>query len=581
MYVVTGMFQRQTIFMERFASQFTVQFLILGGCALFVLYLAGIPLLLLLYGSIRSAPIGEPGAVYTIQNYLKAYFDKEFYSLFLNSLYFATGTCLLTFLIGTFLAWVSERTNTPGKKIIVIMALIPFIIPGILTTISWILLLSPKIGLINLVVKDLLDLEAGPFSVYSMWGMIWAESMHLFPLVFLLMSAAFRNMDTSLEEAALVAGSSTFGTFKRVTLPLMRPAMFGVLLIIFIRGIEAFEVPALVGVPAKISVFTTKIFLAIHQYPSDFGLAGAYAVTLLSISTVGVLLYGRITRREERYATVTGKGYRPRVIDLGTWRWVTCGAAFLIFFFAVLLPVLVLLWSSFVPFYGVPSRELIGKMTLANYHYIFNYPLAVTAFKNSIYLSIGSATLVMLLTSIIAWVTVKSKLPGRTLLDNMTFIPIAVPGIVLGVSLIWVYLTLPIPIYGTIWVLLLAYITKFMPYGIRAASASMIQINKELEEASFAAGGTWFQTFRRVILPLLMPGFTAGWIYISIIALRELSTSILLYSHESVVLSIMAFDLWEGGQYTYVCALGVVMVLVLIAMAIIARTVGGKVGIVG
>jgi iron(III) transport system permease protein len=474
---------------------------------------------------------------------------------------------------------VSERTNTPFKKLFVVMALIPFIIPGILSTISWILLLSPKIGLINLVIKGILGLESAPFNVYSMWGMIWAESIHLYPLVFLLMSAAFRNMDTSLEEAALTAGSSTFATFGRITLPLMRPAMFSVLLIVFIRGIEAFEVPALIGVPAKISVFTTKIFLAIHQFPSDFGLAGAYAVTLLAISTVGVLIYGKITRREERYATVTGKGYRPRVIDLGGWKYFTCALSFVIFFLAVIMPVFVLLWSSFIPYYGVPSWELAAKMTLANYHYIINYPLAATAFKNSFYLSVGSATMVMLLTSVIAWVTVKTKLPGRALLDTMTFIPIAMPGIVLGVSLIWVYLTLPIPIYGTIWVLLLAYITKYIPYGIRAASASMIQINKELEEASLTAGGTWFQTFRKVILPLLMPGFTAGWIYISIIALRELSTSILLYSYNSTVLSIMAFDLWEGGQYTYVCALGVMMVMLLVAMAFAARKLGAKIGI--
>ncbi len=555
------------------------QTLILIGATLFVLYLAGVPLIMLLYGSIRSAPIGEPGAVYTIQNYVKAYVDREFYILFLNSLYYALGTCLVTFSIGTFLAWVSERTNTPFKKLFVVMALIPFIIPGILSTISWILLLSPKIGLINLVVKELLGLESAPFNVYSMWGMIWAEAIHLYPLVFLLMSAAFRNMDTSLEEAALAAGSSTFTTFKRITLPLMRPAMFSVLLIIFIRGIEAFEVPALIGVPAKISVFTTKIFLAIHQFPSDFGLAGAYAVTLLVISTTGVLIYGKITRREERYATVTGKGYRPRVVDLGVWKYVTCAICFVIFLLAVIFPVFVLLWSSFIPYYGVPSRELMAKMTLANFQYILNYPLALTAFKNSFYLSVGSATLVMLLTSVIAWITVKTKLPGRALLDNMTFIPIAMPGIVLGVSLIWVYLTLPIPIYGTIWVLLLAYITKFMPYGIRAASATMIQINRELEEASLTAGGTWFQTFRKVILPLLMPGFTAGWIYISIIALRELSTSILLYSYNSTVLSIMAFDLWEGGQYTYVCALGVLMVLLLVAMAYTARRLGARIGI--
>ena len=555
------------------------QALILIGAILFVLYLAGVPLVMLLYGSIRSAPIGEPGATFTIQNYVKAYFDKEFYFLFLNSIYYAVGVCSVTFVIGTFLAWVSERTNTPLKKLFVVMALIPFIIPGILSTIAWILLLSPKIGLINLVIKGLLGLESAPFNVYSMWGMIWAESIHLYPLVFLLMSAAFRNMDTSLEEAALTAGSSTLATFGRITLPLMRPAMFSVMLIVFIRGIEAFEVPALIGVPAKISLFTTKIFLAIHQFPSDFGLAGAYAVTLLGISTVGVLIYGKITRREERYATVTGKGYRPRVIDLGAWKYLTCALSFLIFFLAVIMPVFVLLWSSFIPYYGVPSWELAEKMTLANYKYILNYPLAATAFKNSFYLSVGSATVVMLLTSVIAWVTVKTKLPGRAFLDTLTFIPIAMPGIVLGVSLIWVYLTLPIPIYGTIWVLLLAYVTKYIPYGIRAASASMIQINKELEEASLTAGGTWFQTFRKVILPLLMPGFTAGWIYISIIALRELSTSILLYSYNSTVLSIMAFDLWEGGQYTYVCALGVMMVSLLVVMAFTARKLGAKIGI--
>ena len=560
-------------------NRFNSQSLILVGCTLFVLYLAGIPLLMLLYGSIRSAPIGEPGAHFTFANYVKAYVDKEFYLLLLNSVYYALGTCTLTFLIGTFLAWVSERTNTPLKKLFMVMSLIPFIIPGILSTISWILLLSPKIGLINIVVKEAFGLEAAPFNVYSMWGMIWAESIHLYPLVFLLMSAAFRNMDTSLEEAAMTAGSSTFQTFRTVTLPLMRPAMVSVLLINFIRGIEAFEVPALIGVPAKISVFTTKIFLAIHQFPSDFGLAGAYAVTLLAISTVGVLIYGKITRREERYATVTGKGYRPRVVDLGNWKWLTLGISFLIFLLAVILPIFVLLWSSFIPYYGVPSWDLASKMTWGNYQYILNYPLAATAFKNSFYLSVGTATLVMLLTSVIAWITVKTKLPGRAFLDTMTFIPIAMPGIVLGVSLIWVYLTLPIPIYGTIWVLLLAYMTKYIPYGIRAASASMIQINKELEEASLTAGGTWFQTFWKIILPLLMPGFTAGWIYISIIALRELSTSILLYSYNSTVLSIMAFDLWEGGQYTYVCALGVLMVLLLVTMAMIARKLGAKVGI--
>lgn len=562
--------------MRRYLNSQTI---ILVSCSLFVLYLTIVPLAMLLFGSVRTAPLGEPGATYTIQNYINAYFDRDFYVMFWNSLKFAIGTCVISFLIGTYLAWITERTNTPLKKVFMVMALIPFIIPGILSTISWILLLSPRIGLINLVVKGALGLESSPFNIYSMGGMIWAEAIHLYPLVFLLMSAAFRNMDTSLEEAALSAGSSMFTTFRRITLPLMRPAMFGVMLIMFIRGIEAFEVPALIGVPARISVFTTKIFLAIHQFPSDFGLAGSYGVTLLAISVVGVLVYQKMTRRVERYATVTGKGYRPRVIDLGAWKYVVCASALFIFFLAVVLPIFILLWSSFIPYYGIPSRALLAKLTLDNYKYILDYPLAWTALKNSFYLSVGSATLVMLLTSVIAWITVKSNIRGRGILDNMAFIPIAMPGIVLGVSLIWVYLTLPIPIYGTIWVLLLAYITRFMPYGMRAASASMIQINKELEEASLASGGSWSQTFRKIILPLLMPGFVAGWIYISIIALRELSTSILLYSYDSTVLSIMAFDLWEGGQYTYVCALGVMMVSLLVAMATVARMVGSKIGI--
>jgi iron(III) transport system permease protein len=245
----------------------------------------------------------------------------------------------------------------------------------------------------------------------------------------------------------------------------------------------------------------------------------------------------------------------------------------------VALPVFILLWVSLTPYYGVPSWELLQRATLDAYRYVLHYPMALRAFTNSVYLAAGSATAVMLLTSIVAWITVKSRLPGRAVLDNLTFIPIAFPGIVLGVSLIWVSLTLVPLIYGTFWLLLIAYVTRFMPYGIRAASASMIQIGDELQEAALACGSSWRQAFQRVILPLLMPGFVAGWIYVSIVSLRELSTSILLYSPQSVVLSILAFDMWEGGQYNYVAALGVIMVLLLVVMAVIARRLGARIGL--
>lgn len=568
-----------------FKRWINTQTLILGGCVFLVLYLSGVPVLMLLFGSLRTSPIGEPGGAFTIQNYARAYLDVEFYRLFWNSLRFAIGTSLLSFTIGTYLAWLSERTNTPFKRIFIVMSLIPFLIPGILETIAWIFLLSPRIGLVNRALMTVLGLESAPFNIYSMGGMIWVEGLSFYPIVFLLMSAAFRSMDPTLEEASMAAGSNTWTTLRRVTLPIMRPAMLSVLLIIFIRAIEAFEVPALIGIPAKITVFTSKIFLAVNQFPPNFGLAGTYAVSVMILSVGGILIYQRATRRGERYATITGKGYRAGTLDLGPWRFVTFASAVLIFFVAVILPLSVLIWSSFIPYYGIPSRELMEKLTLENYRYILNYPAARLAFSNSFILSVGTATLTMLLTSVIAWITVRTRIRGRGILESLTFLPITIPGIVLGVSLIWVYLTLPkflpfLNIYGTLWILLVAYVTKYMPYGIRAASGTMIQINKELEEASNVCGASWFRTFWRVIIPLLMPGFMAGWIYISVVSLRELSTSILLFSYNSTVLSIMAFDLWEGGQYTYVSALGILMVLLMIALVSVARLLGGKLGMV-
>jgi iron(III) transport system permease protein len=544
-----------------------------------VAYLAIIPLGMLLFNSIRSAPPGEPGAFYTIKNYLEAYLDPEFFPFLKNSFIFGLGNCLLTFFLGTSLAWLYERTNTPFKKIFAVMALVPFIIPGILSTIAWILLLSPKIGLINLVLMKLFHLEKSPLSIYSLGGMIWAEGIHLYPLVFLMMAASFRSMDMALEESSIMSGSGTLSTLYHITLPLMRPAFLSAMLIMFIRAIEAFEVPALVGLPAGIEVFTSKIYLAFHQYPSNFGLAGSLAVTILFFSTLGVFLYHRATGKAQKFATVTGKGFRPRLIDLGRLKYLTSGTCILFFLITIGLPIFILLWSSFVPFYEVPNLATLSKFSFKNNLFVFNFPTTLRAFRNSIFLMLATATLTMLLTSGIAWIAVKSRIKGRGLLDALTFIPIAIPGIVLGVSLMYVYLTLPIPIYGTIWILLLAYVTKYMPYGIRTTTATIIQIHTELEEASAMSGGSWGLTFRRITLPLLIPGFMAGWIYIAMVSLRELSTSILLYAYGSEVLSIVVFDLWEGGQYPTLCALGIIMVVLLILLAYVSNKVGARIGI--
>jgi iron(III) transport system permease protein len=560
-------------------NKMNAQFLVLMGCVFIVAYLALIPLGMLLFNSIRSAPPGEPGAFYTFKNYIEAYIDEDFFFLMRNSVIYGIGNCLLTFFLGTSLAWIYERTNTPFKKIFAVMALVPFIIPGILSTVSWILLLSPKIGLVNILLMKLFYLEKAPLNIYSLGGMIWAQGIHLYPLVFLMMAAAFRSMDMALEESATMSGSGTFSAFYHVTFPLMRPAFFSAMLIMFIRAIEGFSVPALVGLPAGIEVFTSKIYLALHQYPANFGLAGSLSVNLLFISALGVYFYRKITAKEQRFATVTGKGYRPRVIDLGKLRYAVSAICIIFFGITIGLPLFILIYSSLVSFYEVPSLSSLSKLTFKNYIFVFQFPTTLRALRNSVFLMITTATLTMLLTSVIAWISVKSKIKGRGMLDVLAFIPIAIPGIVLGVSLLYVYLTLPIPIYGTIWILLVAYTTKYMPYGIRTTSATIIQIHSELEEASALSGGTWGITFRKIVIPLLIPGFMAGWIYIAMVSLRELSTSILLYGFGSEVLSIVVFDLWESGQYPALCALGIIMTLILILLAFIANKVGARIGI--
>ncbi len=552
-------------------------YFILVGSSLLIAYLALTPLLMLLYYSLTDASPGNLG-VFTLAHYAKAYLDPEFYPLFWNTLQFAFASSVLSFCLGTFLAWICERTNSPFRGAISTLIIVLFIIPGILETVAWILLLSPQIGLLNLTLRYLTGSPAIALDIYSFGGMVWAEAMGLYPLVFLLMSAAFRSQDVLMEEASFACGAGTFTTLRKITLKLVTPAMLSVFLIVFVRAIEAFEVPALIGVRAGIFVFTTKIYGALQRLRPFYGVAGAYAVVLLMISAIGLYLYYRVTRAAERFATITGKGYRPKRIDLGGWKYL-CGLIGLaITGFTTLLPVLNLIWASFTPYMAAPSLEMLSQLSLKSYRQLYNFPFARQAFLNSVMLSFGSATAVMLITSCAAWITVKSKLPGRFVVDNLAFLPIAIPGIVLGVSLLVLYLTLPIPIYGTLWILLVAYVTKYLPYGIRSASASMIQIGQELEEASVVSGAGWLYTFRKIILPLLMPGFVAGWIYIAVVSLRELSTSILLYTQDSIVLSILVFDLWESGLYNSVAALGVLMVIFLMVVTLAARKVGARIG---
>src|SRR6267143_774476 len=300
--------------------RFDLQWLVIGACVLLTLYLAVLPLGFLLWQSFFTPQTAAKAAVLTLGNYRQAYGSPDTWILFWNSLRFALGAASLAFCIGTLLAWMNERTNTPFKGLFFALSVIPLIIPGILFTVAWILLGSPKIGLVNLALQRLFDTDAVFVNIYSLAGMVWVDGLHYSPVAFLLMTAAFRAMDPALEESAVMSGAGVLQVASRITLPLAWPAVFATLLILFVRAIESFEVPALLGLPVGIQVFTSAIYQAVHRYPSQIGLASAYAVTLLLITTIGVYFQSRLSSSGSKYATMTGKGFRPRPIDLGGWR---------------------------------------------------------------------------------------------------------------------------------------------------------------------------------------------------------------------------------------------------------------------
>jgi len=561
------------------ARRFEWGWLVIGACVVVTIYLAIIPLGFLLWQSFFTPQTAAKAAQFTLGNYGEAYGSPDTYRLFANSVKFATGTAIFAFVLGTLLAWMNERTNTPFKSLFYALAIIPLIIPGILFTVAWILLASPKIGILNLALKAWFGIDGPVFDIYSMAGMIWVDGLHYSPMAFLLMSAAFRSMDPALEESAMMSGANVLQVAYRVTLKLSWPAIFATLLILFVRAIESFEVPALLGLPVGIQVFTSSIYQAVHRYPSQIGLASAYAVMLLAITTIGVYFQSRLSSRGSKYATMTGKGYRPRQIDLGGWRWFTAAIFVVYFLLIVVLPFAVLLWSSFQKFYSVPSWQALQNLTLDPYRFILTYPNITRSVWNSFFLSLTTATTIMLVTSVICWIVVKTKLRGRWLLDNIASLPMVFPGLVLGLSIMIFYLNVDIGVYGTMWIMFIAYVTRFMPYGLRYNTTSMLQIHKELEESSQMSGASWFTTFRRIILPLLKPGLVAGFIYVMIVSIRELSSSILLYSPGTEVVSIVIWELWENGQYVELSALGVLFILMLFVLVMIAQWLGKKFGV--
>jgi len=545
--------------------------LALIACIVIAGWLVFVPLAALFYTAFTEDTGLGPGPA-SLQNFVEAYSSWHVARLFGNSLIFAGGTALVTLVMGGLVAWVVERTDAPCGSLFHALALLSFAIPGLLTAMAWILVLSPNIGWVNALIKSAFGLKDGPLSIYSMGGMIWALSSHYFPLAYLTLGPALRVLDVRMEEAALVSGARYWQVMPKITLPLLRPAILSTVLLLFMLGMSSYEVPRLIGRPARIDVFTTDIQAATHSAPPEFGIASALSFTLLCICIVAVFFYRRSTRNAEAFATITGKGYMPTRIKLRQWRWPVTLATFLLFAISLGLPLLTLVWQSFYRNLAQPFVGSAGLASWENYQFILHYPIFVDAVKTSVLLAVMAATIIVLLTFVMAWIALRAVPRSGWALDSLAFTPVAIPHVIIGASVLFAYLMLPIPVYNTIWILLIAYVTMYLPYGMRFISSGLTQIHKELEESAEVSGARVRQVFLRILLPLLLPVLLAAWIYIFVLAVRELSASVFLVGPGTHVLGTISLTMWEeGGSYGAVSALGVIQIMPLIVIVAALR----------
>jgi iron(III) transport system permease protein len=488
-----------------------------------------------------------------------------------NTVLVGTGTTLLAVAVGGALALILARINTPGRVVLAQLVTLPLYITPLLTAIAWSWLGSPRGGLINLLGRQTLGIDS-LVNLQTPGGVIFVSALAYVPLPFLLIGAALRGMDPSLEESARVHGASMLQSLRRVTLPLVLPATLGSALLVFVQAMGLFSVPAVLGMPSGFYVAGTEIYRLLNNYPPRVSQAASWGLMLLVVTAGLVWLQGAILSRRS-FVTVTGKAFRPRLLELGRARYLLAGAAWAYVAASVILPVGTLLWAALVNFITI-DPGLMG-FDLRHFRYVlFQYPKTYLAMTNSLILGATTATCACALGLGIAWVVIRTRSRARFYLDQVSMFPLAIPSMVLALGLLWVYVGLKaVPIYGTIWILLVAYVTHYLPFGVRAGSGALRQLHSELEDAARMTGASWAKTVRWIVFPLTRPTLIATWTLLFILSMQEVSASILLYTSRTTVLSVAVFDLWEAGNVNALAALSVMqLAITFVALLLVIRT---------
>ena len=550
----------------------TAEAMTCAAAAVLLVWLVLYPLLVLLIGSVRTDLPMRPGA-FTLANFASLFANRENLDAIVNTVVSAALATVVAVAIGVSLAWVTSRTDTPARRFFDNVFVIPYYLSPFIGAIAWTLLANPRIGFINNFFTEILGFEDPPLNIYSLGGLVFVMALYYSPIVFLFVAGALRSMDPALEEASRIHGVGALGTTLRVTLPVVTPAIASSALLVFLNAAGQFGIPAVIGIPAHYDVITTRIWVGLGYFPPKYTEAAALAVVLLAFSSIIVFIQHRMLANKS-YATVTGKGFRPAVTTLGGLRYLTLAVCILYVLLSIVLPYGALIFTSFQPYLSFAFEP--SSWTLDKYvEVLFNNPLTVRATVNSLILGVAGATLTIFLSLIISYLVQRTRMKARHVLDYLATLPAGVPAVVFAVALLWGYIFLPVPIYGTIWMLLIAYIAHYIPFGVRATASGLAQISVELEESSRVHGESWVGTMRRIVVPLLSPALTAGWILLFVEFIRSLSLSILLYTPESVVMPVVIYELYETGAYPALAAFSVLQTLLVFVAIYAAKKFAG------
>lgn len=527
-----------------------------------------LPIGMMFFGAVHTAPFGDDRRL-TLHALEAVYTTAPFLRSLGGTVLLAVIVAIGSTALGAVFAWLLNRTDMPGKKWLEVVVMAPLFLSPFIGAVAWITLAAPRSGIVNVLARQVFEIDEPVVNVMTIGGVIWVLLLYYTPYGYLFTSAALKNMDPSLEDASHVSGAGLFETIRRVTLPMARPAMAAAFFFISVLAMGVFSVPDVLGAQVGFQPLAVRIQRAVHGFPADYAVAASIGTLLFLFTVVGVWLYKRSIRASNRFVSITARGYRPRVAELGRMRPFAALLCVLYGLFAVVLPYLALILVALTPYVMTDFRQV--RFTTNHLVSVVTSPQAVSALQNTLTIAIFAASVCVFLGLVTAFTVERLRVPGHGFIEYIATLPIAIPGIVFGTGMVWAYIRTPL--YATLTILVLAYVASYLPHSLRLTTNGLMQIDRALEEASTVNGARSAHTLRRITLPLSKPAMLSAWVLVFIFTVREINTAIVLISPRSTILSVMTWDMVREGRIASAAVVGLLQSALLVLGVVLARFV--------